>query len=80
MELKKILKPFIIVPNMPFVIILAVYILVNIYKHTSYVEMEFIDDELINDKIKKHIEDIYPKQFRYLVALIFYLWVGLNVL
>lgn len=78
--LKKVIKPFIILPNIPFIIALAIYVLVNIYKHTGFVEMEFIeDDDLMNDKIKDHINDIYPKHFRYAAALIFYTWVGVNV-
>lgn len=79
--LNKAIKPFIILPNLPFIIVLSIYILVNIYIHTGFVEREFInDDDLLNDKIKNHINDIYPKHFRYAVAIFFYVWVGINVL
>jgi hypothetical protein len=34
----------------------------------------------MSDKIKKHIIEIYPKKFRYVVAFMFYFWVFVNVL
>tara|TARA_R110002033_G_scaffold135357_1_gene174896 strand:+ start:140 stop:388 length:249 start_codon:yes stop_codon:yes gene_type:complete len=79
--LKKAIKAFIILPNLPFIIAVAIYILINIYRHTGSIEMEFNeDDDLLTDKIKNHFKDIYPKHFVYFVALIFYVWYGLNVL
>jgi hypothetical protein len=80
--LKQAIKPFIILPNLPFIIALAIYIVINIYKHTPFIEMEFIseDDDLMSDKIKKHIIEIYPKKFIYVVAFMFYFWVFVNFL
>jgi len=83
MNFKKILKPFILIPNIPFAIIMSIYILIKVYKHTGYTEMQIIKEKegkILNDEIKKHIEKIYPKYFRYTIAFIFYLWVGVNFL
>ena len=80
MDFKKVLKPFIIIPNLPIAIALTIYVLVNILRHTNIVELEFLeDDDLITDKIKEHINEIYPKLFRYFVAIVFYMWVGVNI-
>lgn len=77
---KLIFGLFIILPNLPFAIILAVYIAVKTYKHTGYLEMGFINiDELFNDEIKKYIDAVYPSHSKYVVAFIFYLWLVVNV-
>jgi hypothetical protein len=80
-DLARVIQALIFIPNLPFFIVLAVYVLHNINKHTGPTEMNFIDNNnLMNDKIIKHINKIYPKRFRYVLAFIFYLWIMLNIL
>jgi hypothetical protein len=76
--MKKILKPLIIIPNLPFILALSIYILVNLYRHSSLVERELRED-LITPEVKKHMEEIYPKHFRYAVAIVFYGWILINL-
>ena len=71
-----IIKHLILIPNLPFIILIVIYVFVNLHKHTSEVEMEFIEadeDVFVNSGIKEHIEEIYPKHFRYFIAIVFYI-------
>ncbi len=79
--MKDVLRLFVIIPNLPITIVVAMYVVVNILLNTGFVEMQLLDDndDLINDDIKTHINNIYPIQFRYVVAIIFYVWVGMSV-
>ena len=66
---------FIGLPNLPFAIIIAIYVLYNIYKHNNIVEIEISQDKgesLITDEIKEYVKTIYPKWLMVLVAL--YVW------
>ncbi len=66
---------FIGLPNLPFAIIIAIYVLYNIYKHNNIVEVEISQDKgesLITDEIKEYIKKIYPTWLMVLVAL--YVW------
>ncbi len=66
---------FIGLPNLPFAIIIAIYVLYNIYKHNNIVEIEISQDKgesLITDEIKEYIKKIYPTWLMVLVAL--YVW------
>ena len=66
---------FIGLPNLPFAIIIAIYVVYNIYRHNSIVEIEISQDKgesLITDEIKEYIKKIYPKWLMVLVAL--YIW------
>ncbi len=66
---------FIGLPNLPFAIIIAIYVLYNIYKHNNIVEIVISQDKgesLITDEIKEYIKKIYPTWLMVLVAL--YVW------
>ena len=79
--MKKIIKHLILIPNLPFIIIISIYVVVNLHRHTGAVEMEFIEEDedlLSNSSIRKYIEEIYPKHFRYFIAILFYLLIFLS--
>ena len=80
---KRAIKIFIMLPNLPFIIVLAIYIVVNIIANTNPVEMEIIsnsDDGFMNNEIKEHIKKIYPKKFTRAIAFIFYIWIGAKLI
>ena len=74
--LKKIFNIiFIVLPNLPFTIIIAIYVVYNIYKHNNIVEIEISQDKgesLITDEIKEYIKKVYPTWLMVLVALYFW--------
>ena len=74
--LKKIFNIiFIVLPNLPFAIIIAIYVVYNIYKHNSIVEIEISQDKgesLITDEIMEYVKKVYPTWLMVLVAL--YVW------
>jgi hypothetical protein len=66
---------FIGLPNLPFAIIISIYVLYNIYKNNSIVEIEISQDKgesLITDEIKEYIKKVYPTWLMVLVALYFW--------
>lgn len=69
--MNKILKLIIIIPNLPFIVILSVYIIISIQLNSGFVETNFLD----KIEIKKYINQIYPKHFSYFIAIMFYLFI-----
>ncbi len=74
--MKKLINKIVLIPSIPFALILAVFVYLNIIKHTSVSEMHMRgSNNLLTDDIKKHIDKIYPKGLRYLIAVVFYAYV-----
>lgn len=78
---KHFLKTLVTIPNFPIIVVLSIYILYNINKHTEAFEIEMAeDDEIMSNEIKEHIQHIYPKPFKYFIAISFYIWLGFYIL
>ena len=76
MTLNKFLKPIVFIPNIPFILIVLIYVIIQLYKHTGVVEMEIIDTEdLMKGDVKEYIDNAYPEHFRYFIAILFYSYV-----
>ena len=70
---------FIIIPNLPFITIIALYVLYKITKETGLVEIQMINSEdVLTDKIKKHILKLLPSVLMNCIALIFWLYIILK--
>ncbi len=79
--IKYVVNKIIIIPNIPFLLILAIYILINIFRNTSETELEFVSDkELLTDEIKDWVMKIYPKYLTFLIAIIFYISIIIKVI
>lgn len=72
--MKKLINLIIAIPNFPFVLAFAIYLVIQIYKNTGATEMEFYERGSIekNQQIKDYIKHVYPKQLGWIVAIVFY--------
>lgn len=76
--MKKLLyRIFIWPPNFPFALILGIYFMCKIYKHTGIVEMEFIENDDItnNSRLKEYIKKVYPLHFKVFVSVVFWCYI-----
>ena len=69
LQMKNIVKFFIIILNIPFILITSIYVLYNMYKHIGIVEMTFIKDR----DLKEYLDKIYPNHFKNVIAIVFYM-------
>lgn len=69
--MKKLIAFFVIIPNLPFIMAVSVYVWGNVIRHTPFIELEMTDDPVTPD-IKKHIAEIYPRWFQRAWAIAFY--------
>lgn len=77
--LKNILFILLSIPNIPFITLVS---LANVYiwvKNTTYEERVFGIEER-NEYIKENASKMYPKHFRYFVAIMFYMIIAILIL
>lgn len=76
----KAIRILTLIPNLPLIIILAIYLFIKIYRNTGIIEMEFIEegDEILTKDIRDYIKSLYPKVLLYSVAVMFYGWLIIN--
>lgn len=71
--MKKLLKiVFIILPNLPLILGMYIYVIYNLFKETGFVELSMVDNWLTED-IKKYVLEFFPAWFFNTTALIFWL-------
>jgi len=73
----KILKwIFIGIPNIPLIIVVTIYVVYNIWKHTGIVEMQMQEDgDFLTKELKDHINKMFPKVLFRSIALCFWLYI-----
>ena len=71
---KNIISFFILIPNLPFILILISYVFTQIWRNSNVIEIELAleKDEILNDDIKKWIKEQYPKVLSRTIAVLFY--------
>lgn len=72
----KILRIIVFIPNLPFTLIISIYVIFKFFKESSFTEITLAvekGDELINlEDGQKYVDSIYPRPLRYCIAAIFY--------
>ena len=74
--MKRLIKPFIVIPNLPFIIAVSIYLVITLYKNTGSLEL----NGKYREDIQKCIREIYPRSFRYFIAIFFYVLIVINYL
>lgn len=73
--MKNIIIQIILLPNIPFVMVLTVYLYWNIRKNTDPKDMPSGKDaKSLTDDLKRHIDKIHPVWLRYAIGISFYTW------
>lgn len=67
----QVIKPFVLIPNIPFIILVFSALLYNVYRHESPVDRE---------SLTGYLKIIYPRHLFYGIGLIFYVWLGVNII
>lgn len=80
--MRKIAKIIINIPNIPFKLIVALYISFKIAKETGLTELTMMDiDDIKNSNELKGLKDkFYPIHFQLFVAFIFYISVAIHLI
>jgi hypothetical protein len=75
--MKKIFKLiFIGIPNIPLIIVMIIYVIYNMFKHTGMVEMHMQEGgDFLTNEIKDHLYKMFPKVLFRSIALCFWLYV-----
>lgn len=78
---KKIVKVIIGIPNLPFQLMCSVYVIVKIIKETGINEFSMVTKEDLenNVELKNYIKNLYPLSISYMIALLFYTYIVLNI-
>ena len=64
---------FITLPNLPFILILAFYVIYRIMSDTGMVEFSMADTKL-TPEIKKYIKRMYPKPLLFSISAFFWIY------
>lgn len=73
--IKNTLSFFILIPNLPFILIPILYAIIQIFRNSSYIEMELALEkgEFFNDDFREWLKMVYPKSLSITIAILFYL-------
>jgi len=79
--IRKIVNVIIEIPNFPFIMMGVIYIVVKIIKETGITEFSMTakKDWNSNEELNNFIDNYYPTSLSYLVAFLFYTYIGLNI-
>jgi hypothetical protein len=79
--IRKIVNVIIEIPNFPFRMMGVIYIVVKIIKETGMAEFSMTakEDWNSNEELNNFIDNYYPTSLSYLVAFLFYTYIGLNI-
>ena len=79
--IRKIVNVIIEIPNFPFIMMGVIYIVVKIIKETGITEFSMTakEDWNSNEELNNFINNYYPTSLSYLVAFLFYTYIGLNI-
>ena len=80
-RIRKIVNVIIEIPNFPFIMMGVIYIVVKIIKETGITEFSMTakEDWNSNEELNNFIDNYYPTSLSYLVAFLFYTYIGLNI-
>ncbi|MFZ1389472.1 MAG: hypothetical protein WAS34_18970 [Thiolinea sp.] len=76
----KYIRPFILFPNLPFIIILCACILYMIYKNTPYFDFWMNDELDLTEEIGDFIKRVYPKEIALIISIFFYFMIIVSIL
>jgi hypothetical protein len=79
--IRKIVNWIIEIPNFPLRLFSVIYIAIKIVKETGITEftMTTKEDWDNNVELNNFIDNYYPTSLSYLVAFLFYTYIGLNI-
>jgi len=80
LRFNKYIRPFILFPNYPFIIILCAYILYMIYKNTPSVDFWMNEELDLTEEIVDFVKRVYPKEIAIIIATFFYFMLIVYVL
>lgn len=69
---------FISLPNLPFMVVLAIFLAFKVLKHTGIVEFSMDNVELTSE-LKKYVKKLYPLHLKVAIALFFWLYVSMEL-
>ena len=71
---KKGLDNLVFIPNLPFALIMVLYLLIKIMSNNSLVDIAMIKEGDIANRqeIRDYIDKVYPKKARITIAIVFY--------
>jgi hypothetical protein len=70
--LRFLIKHIIDIPNIPFIVITSVILVINYTRNTTPEERMLNGVDFFREEIKENIEKIYPSHFRYFIAIMFW--------
>ncbi len=78
--LKTIKKWGIIIPNIPLIVFVAIYVIYNVVKEIEIFEVQSLEaDDFFTPEIEEFIEETCPTWLRYTTAGIFYLLIAIKI-
>ncbi len=76
----KIIKSLAIIPNLPFIVVLLIYVGIKISRNTNMIEFEMEENPKITTELKDWIDKVYPKHFRLFIAVLFYSYILIELI
>jgi len=71
----KILKGiFIGIPNIPLIIVILIYVLYNLFKHTGVVEMQ-MQTSFLTKEIEEYLLEMFPRTLFVTTAIMFWSYI-----
>jgi hypothetical protein len=79
----KIVRIIIGIPNLPVILLIAIYGMIMMIKNTGLIEMQLKKDRdgfLLTDEIKNYLTQIYPLHLRIFIAVCVYRYIILRTI
>lgn len=73
--MNKILKFIVYFPNLPFVILLSIFLFIKVAISTGFTELlikKQIEGTVLTDELKEYMSNIYPIHFKIFVSVLVY--------
>ena len=77
---KDLINTIILIPNIPFIISVSLYIFVQDLRNKGTDEMERLNREPLSEEVKERIKVIYPIHLRVFIAIAFYAYIFMKIL
>lgn len=72
MNFKRIFEVLCFLPNVPFYVILFLYVIIKIIQNSGLYEFLLQGDDILSEDMIEYLDRIYPKHLEYFIAFIFY--------
>ena len=72
MNFKRLFEVLCFLPNVPFYVILFLYIIIKIIQNSGLYELLLQGDGILSEEMIEYLDRIYPKHLEYFIAFIFY--------